>query len=56
LFAATLNQGNPDRNHRFWNIGSIEIYILYFYASAAGMLLHINGQFKMENVKPSILM
>jgi hypothetical protein len=29
LLAATLNQGNPDRDHKLWNIGSIEIYILH---------------------------
>jgi hypothetical protein len=50
LFAATLNQGILIETTDFWNIGSIEIYILYFDAGAAGMLLHINGQFKMENV------
>jgi hypothetical protein len=28
LLAATLYQGNPDRNHKFWNIVSTERYIL----------------------------
>jgi hypothetical protein len=26
LFAATLYQGNPDRNHHLWNIGTTEKY------------------------------
>jgi hypothetical protein len=26
--AATLCQGNPDRNHNLWNIGSTERYIM----------------------------
>ena len=29
LLAATLYQGNPDRNHKLWNIVSSESYILY---------------------------
>jgi hypothetical protein len=29
LLAATLYQGNPDRNHKLWNIVSNEIYILH---------------------------
>ena len=32
LLAATLYQGNPDRNNRLWNIGSTEIYTLYMYS------------------------
>ena len=28
LLAATLYQGNPDKNHKFWNIVSSERYIL----------------------------
>ena len=27
MLAATLYQGNPDRNHKLWNIASTEIYI-----------------------------
>jgi hypothetical protein len=45
LLAATLYQGNPDRNHNLWNIVSTEIYTRY--AGAAGILLHINGKFTM---------
>jgi hypothetical protein len=41
LLEATLHQGNPDRNHKLWNIVSTERYILP-YAGAAGMLIHIN--------------
>jgi hypothetical protein len=29
LLAATLYQGNPDRNHKLWNIRSNERYILH---------------------------
>jgi hypothetical protein len=29
LLAATLYQGNPDRNHKLWNIVSNERYILH---------------------------
>jgi hypothetical protein len=29
LLAATLHQGNPDRNHKLWNIVSTERYILH---------------------------
>jgi ABC-type sulfate transport system substrate-binding protein len=29
LLAATLYQGNPDRNHRLWNIVLAERYILH---------------------------
>jgi hypothetical protein len=29
LLAATLYQGNPDRNQKFWNIVSTETYILH---------------------------
>jgi hypothetical protein len=39
LLAATLYQGNHDRNHKLWHIVSAERYTLY--AGAVGMLLHI---------------
>jgi hypothetical protein len=29
LLAATLYQGNPDRNHKLWNSVSSEKYILH---------------------------
>jgi hypothetical protein len=29
LLAATLYQGNPDKNHTLWNIVSTERYILH---------------------------
>ena len=32
LLAATLYQGNPDRNHKLWNITSTERYILHMQA------------------------
>jgi hypothetical protein len=60
LLAATLYQGNPDRNHKFWNIVSTEIYAgagaaAGPYAGAAGMLLHMNGKFTMRTLKSSLL-
>ena len=48
LLAAILYQGNPDRNHKLW-----EIYTPY--AGAAGMLLRINGKFTMGKLKSSLL-
>jgi hypothetical protein len=33
LLAATLYQGNPDRNHKLWNIVSSERYILHIEIS-----------------------
>jgi len=53
LLTATFYQGNPDRNHKLWNIVSIDMYTPY--ASAAGMLLHINGKFTMGKLKSSLL-
>ena len=53
LLAATLYQGNPDRNHKLWNIKSTDIYTPY--AGAAGMLLHINGKLSMGKWKSSLL-
>jgi hypothetical protein len=35
LLAGTLHQGNPDRNHKLWNIVSTERYTPY--TGAAGM-------------------
>ena len=32
LLAAILYQGNPDRNHKLWNIGSPKRYILHMQA------------------------
>ena len=44
LLAATIYQGNRDMNHRLWNFGSTEGYIIYnAYAGTAGMLLYINS-------------
>jgi hypothetical protein len=45
LLAASLYQGNPDSNHKLWNI------VYTPYAGAAGMLLHIYGKFTMEKLK-----
>jgi len=33
LLAATLYQGNSDRNHKLWHIVSTEIYILHMHKS-----------------------
>jgi hypothetical protein len=54
LLAATLYQGYPDRNHKLWNIVSSERY-KNPYASAAGMLLHINGKYTMGKLTSSLL-
>jgi hypothetical protein len=43
LLAAILYQGNPDINHKLWNIVSTERYILT-NVGVSGMLLHINGK------------
>jgi hypothetical protein len=53
LIGATPYQGNPDWNHKLWNIESTERYTPY--AGAAGMLLHINGKFTMGKLKSSLL-
>jgi hypothetical protein len=50
---ATFYQGNHDRNHKFWNIVSTDIYTPY--GGAAGMLLHVNGKFIMGKFKSSLL-
>jgi hypothetical protein len=57
LLAATLYQGNPDRNHKCWNIVSTEIYIYIYtpYAGAAGLFLHMNGTFTMGKLKSSLV-
>ena len=48
LLAATLYQGNPDGNHKRWNIG-----LTTQDAYAAGILLHIlvNGRFTMGKIE-----
>ena len=55
LLAATLCEGNNDRNYKLWNIGSTD-KIYTPYAGAAGMLLQINGKFTMGNLKSSLLL
>ena len=47
LLATTLYQGNPERNHKLWNIVSTEKYILHMQVLLAGMMLQINGKFTM---------
>ena len=42
LLAATLYQGNPDRNHKLWNIVSTERYLY---------ILHISYELKIFNRK-----
>jgi hypothetical protein len=39
LLAATLYQGNHDRNHKLWNIGS------------TGGLLYLNGKFTKDEIE-----
>jgi len=55
LLAATVYLGNPDRNHKLWNIVSTVTDIFTPYADTAGMLLHINGRFIMGKLKSSLL-
>jgi hypothetical protein len=43
LLAAILYKGNPDINHKLWNIVSTDRYILT-NVGVSGMLLHINGK------------
>jgi hypothetical protein len=38
LLAATLYEGNPDMNHKLWNVISTQIYV---YTGDAVMSLHI---------------
>ena len=55
FLAATLYQGNPDRNKQALEyLINWEIYTSY--AGAAGMLLHINGKFTMGKLKSSLLL
>jgi hypothetical protein len=44
LLAATLYQGNPDRNHKLWNIASPERYI--FHMSDIPSIATENGRSK----------
>jgi hypothetical protein len=46
LLAATLYQGNPDRNHKLWNIVSTErdIYSLVMEVLLECCYVHINGK------------
>ena len=50
LLAATLYQGNHDRNHMLWNIGSTKSDILYMQALLECCFnVHINGNSQSEN-------
>jgi hypothetical protein len=49
LLAATLYQGNPDGNHKLWNIVSSERYILHM------QVLYMNGKFTIGKLKSSLL-
>jgi hypothetical protein len=60
LSAATLYQGNCNRNHKLWNIGSAERYILhmqvlleYFYIYI--YIIYINEKFTMGKLISSLL-
>ena len=50
LLAATLYQGNPDRNHKHLEY-CINCEISTPYAGASEMLLHMNGKFTMGKLK-----
>jgi len=52
LLTATHYQVNHDMSHKLWNIVSTERYIFHM---AAGMWLHINGNFTIGNLKSSLL-
>jgi hypothetical protein len=39
LLAATLYQGNPDRNHKRWNIVSSERYILHMQVMSTNYIV-----------------
>jgi hypothetical protein len=54
LFAVTFYYGNPDRNHKFWNIALTERYILHMQGLLE-RLLHMNGKFTMGKLKSSLL-
>jgi hypothetical protein len=43
LLAATLYQGNPDRNHKLWNIVSTERYILHMQVLLIDDVLSLNN-------------
>jgi len=45
LLAATLYQGNRDRNHKLWNIGSFDLRVITYNDGVSGMLLHANGKY-----------
>jgi hypothetical protein len=42
--AATLYQGNPDRNHKLWNIVSSERYILHMQVLYLDLHLEIDSE------------
>ena len=50
MLAATLYQGNPDRNHKHLEY-CINCEISTPYAGASEMLLHMNGKFTMGKLK-----
>jgi hypothetical protein len=52
LLAATLYQENPDRNHKLWNIGSTEKYILHMQALLECCYIYI---WKFHNGKIEII-
>jgi hypothetical protein len=54
LLTATHYQVNHDMSHKLWNIVSTERYIFHMLG-AAGMWLHINGNFTIGNLKSSLL-
>jgi len=55
LLAASLYQGNIDRNYKPWNIVSPQRYTIP-YEGAAGMLLHINGKLTMGKLTLSFIL
>jgi hypothetical protein len=46
LLAATLYQGNPDRNHQLWNIASTEKYIFHMQVLECCYILMESSQWE----------
>jgi hypothetical protein len=56
LLAATLYQGNPDRNHKLWHIGSTVRYLLHMHVVLEYCYnVYVNGKFTMGTFKSTLL-
>jgi len=52
LLAATHYQGNPDRNHKLWDIASTERYILHMQALLDHQQLISNYRLQTDHQQP----